>query len=154
MAYKTRITVFLPLNTRQMSTILCCTVLLSTVLLCIEFHYSITCYNCNCILTELLYSAFKISTQRRSLRWPIMMVDAIRMNNCNSFIHSFIHIEHLYSASSRKLLRSAPNTSTVKQSSLKVRKKTQAKWFCYKCEVQEGGRSRLRGPPQRRHGSA
>src|SRR6218665_3277877 len=37
-------------------------------------------------------------------------------------IHSFIHIEHLYSASSRKLLRSAPNTSTVKQSSLKVRK--------------------------------
>jgi len=37
-------------------------------------------------------------------------------------IHSFIHIEHLYSASSRKLLRSASNTSTVKQSSLKVRK--------------------------------
>ena len=37
-----------------------------------------------------------------------------------AFIHSFIHIEHLYSASSRKLLRSAPNTSTVK---LKVRKK-------------------------------
>src|SRR6218665_1499573 len=28
--------------------------------------------------------------------------------------YSFIHIEHLYSASSRKLLRSAPNTSTVK----------------------------------------
>src|SRR6218665_2063522 len=43
---------------------------------------------------------------------------------------SFIHIEHLYSASSRKLLRSAPNTSTVKQSSLKVRKKTQVEWFC------------------------
>ena len=40
-----------------------------------------------------------------------------------SLFHSFIHIEHLYSASSRKLLRSAPNTSTVKQSSLKVRKK-------------------------------
>src|SRR6218665_1902597 len=39
-----------------------------------------------------------------------------------SFIHSFIHIKHLYSASSRKLLRSAPNTSTVKQSSPKVRK--------------------------------
>src|SRR6218665_587958 len=37
--------------------------------------------------------------------------------------NSFIHIEHLYSASSRKLLRSTPNTSTVKQSSLKVRKK-------------------------------
>jgi len=40
----------------------------------------------------------------------------------NHFIHSFIHIEHLHSASSRKLLRSAPNTNTVKQSSLKVRK--------------------------------
>ena len=34
-------------------------------------------------------------------------------------IHSFIHIKHLYSASSRKLLRSAPNTSTVKQSRMK-----------------------------------
>src|SRR6218665_3641879 len=32
-------------------------------------------------------------------------------------IHSFIHIEHLYSASSRKLLRSAPNASTVKRNS-------------------------------------
>src|SRR6218665_2635390 len=41
----------------------------------------------------------------------------------HSFIHSFIHIEHFCSASSRKLLRSAPNTSTVTQSSLKVRKK-------------------------------
>src|SRR6218665_1822966 len=40
----------------------------------------------------------------------------------HSFIHSFIHIEHLYSASSRKLLSSALNTSMVKQSSLKVRK--------------------------------
>ena len=44
-------------------------------------------------------------------------------------IHSFIHIEHLDSASSRKLLRSAPNTSTVKQSSLKVRKKIQKNVF-------------------------
>src|SRR6218665_3136611 len=35
-------------------------------------------------------------------------------------IHSFIHSKHLYSASSRKLFRSAPNTSMVKQSSLKV----------------------------------
>ena len=34
--------------------------------------------------------------------------------------YSFLHIEHLYSASSRKLLRSAPNTSTVKQSSLNL----------------------------------
>ena len=37
-------------------------------------------------------------------------------------IHSFIHIEHLYSAPSRRLLKCAPKTSTVKQSSLKVRK--------------------------------
>src|SRR6218665_2645913 len=50
-------------------------------------------------------------------------------------IHSFIHIEHLYSASSRKLFRSAPNTSTVKQSSLKGRKKTRLKGFYSKCEV-------------------
>ena len=42
--------------------------------------------------------------------------------NKMKYFHSFIHIEHLYSASSRKLLRSAPNASTVKQSSLKVRK--------------------------------
>jgi len=42
-------------------------------------------------------------------------------------MNSFIHIEHLYSASSRKLLGSAPNTSTVKQSSLKVRKKRRLK---------------------------
>src|SRR6218665_3071631 len=31
-----------------------------------------------------------------------------------NYLDSFIHIEHLYSASSRKLLTSAPNTSTVK----------------------------------------
>ena len=41
----------------------------------------------------------------------------------NIFIHSFIHIEHLYSASSRELLRSAPDSSTAKKSSLKLRKK-------------------------------
>ena len=32
------------------------------------------------------------------------------------FIHSFIHTEHLYSASSRELLRGAPNSSTAKKS--------------------------------------
>ena len=36
----------------------------------------------------------------------------------HSFIHSFIHIEHLYSASSRELLRGAPDSSTVKESSI------------------------------------
>src|SRR6218665_657189 len=34
----------------------------------------------------------------------------------HSFIHSFIHIEHLYSASSRELLRGAPDSSTAKKS--------------------------------------
>src|SRR6218665_1334433 len=32
-------------------------------------------------------------------------------------MHSFIHIEHLYSASSRKLLSTTPNASTVKRNS-------------------------------------
>src|SRR6218665_2019168 len=41
----------------------------------------------------------------------------------HSFIHSFIHTEHLYSASSRELLRGAPDSSTAKKSSLKLRKK-------------------------------
>ena len=40
-----------------------------------------------------------------------------------TFIHSFIYTEHLYSASSRELLRGAPDSSTAKKSSLKLRKK-------------------------------
>src|SRR6218665_3627895 len=36
----------------------------------------------------------------------------------SSFIHSFIHIEHLYSASSRELLRCAPDSSTLKRAVL------------------------------------
>src|SRR6218665_2179426 len=36
----------------------------------------------------------------------------------HSFIHSFIHTEHLYSASSRELLRGAPDSSTAKKSSI------------------------------------
>src|SRR5688572_12945457 len=40
----------------------------------------------------------------------------------DSFIHSFIHIEHLYSAPSRKLLRGAPDSSTAKKNSFKVSK--------------------------------
>ena len=35
--------------------------------------------------------------------------------------NSFIHIEHFYSVSSRKLLRGAPNSSTTKESSFNVR---------------------------------
>src|SRR6218665_3853333 len=42
--------------------------------------------------------------------------------SCYSFIHSFIHTDHLYSASSRELLRGAPDSSTAKKSSLKLRK--------------------------------
>src|SRR6218665_1348297 len=34
--------------------------------------------------------------------------------------YSFIHTEHLYSASSRELLRGAPDSSTAKKSSLKL----------------------------------
>jgi len=34
----------------------------------------------------------------------------------------FVHIEHLYSPSSRKLFRGAPNSSKAKRSSLKVSK--------------------------------
>ena len=40
----------------------------------------------------------------------------------HSFVYSFIHTEHLYSASSRELLRGAPDSSTAKKSSLKLRK--------------------------------
>src|SRR6218665_3861590 len=53
--------------------------------------------------------------------------------------HSFIH-----SASSRKLLRGAPNSSTAKESSLKVRKNTGAK-ILLKDEVHKGSHSRSRG---------
>ena len=53
----------------------------------------------------------------------VCMLPSVRLSVLSSFIHSFIHIEHLYSASSRKLLRNSPNTSTAKQSSFKVRKK-------------------------------
>ena len=40
-------------------------------------------------------------------------------------IHSFIHTEHLYSASSKEQIRGAPDSSTAKKSSLKLRKRTQ-----------------------------
>jgi hypothetical protein len=36
------------------------------------------------------------------------------------YIYSFIHFEHLYSASSRGLLRGAPDPGTAKKSSLKL----------------------------------
>src|SRR6218665_2214748 len=46
-----------------------------------------------------------------------------KLDYCNSLFHSFIHTEHLYSASSRELLRGAPHSSAAKKSSLKLRKK-------------------------------
>src|SRR6218665_2673098 len=58
---------------------------------------------------------------------------------------SFIHIEHLYSASSSKLLRSAPNTSTVKQSSLKVRKNA-GEVVLLKMRSSEGRPFQVEGP--------
>src|SRR6218665_530048 len=36
------------------------------------------------------------------------------------YIHSFIHTEHLYSASSRELLRGAPDSSTAKKNYIVV----------------------------------
>ena len=54
--------------------------------------------------------------------WELFLKDNLHKLLLSYVIHSFIHIEHLYSASSRKLLRSAPNTSTVKQSSLVIDK--------------------------------
>ena len=38
-------------------------------------------------------------------------------DDIHSFIHSFIHFEHFYSAPSRRLLRSAPDSSTAKKES-------------------------------------
>src|SRR6218665_4019482 len=61
------------------------------------------------------------------------------------FIHSFIQIERLYSTSSRKLLRSAPNTSTVKQSSLKVRKNA-GEMVLLKMQSSEGRPFQVEGP--------
>ena len=53
----------------------------------------------------------------------------MKHTNCANFhsniylsIHSFIRIEHLYSASSRELLRGVPDSSTAKKNSLKLRK--------------------------------
>ena len=40
-----------------------------------------------------------------------------RINNTCPAITSFIHFEHFYSAPSRRLLRSAPNSSTAKKES-------------------------------------
>src|SRR6218665_1529172 len=62
------------------------------------------------------------------------------------FIHSLIYIEHiLYSASSRKLLRSAHNTNTIKQSSLKVRKNAGEK-VLLKMLSSEGRPFQVEGP--------
>src|SRR6218665_282653 len=69
-------------------------------------------------------------------------------------IHSFIHIEHLYSASSRELFRGAPDSSTAKKSSLKVRKKTQVTKLYGKSEVEKGAHSRSKDPPRKKRGSA
>src|SRR6218665_1910620 len=75
----------------------------------------------------------------------ILFIDFILNSNIHSFIHSFIHIEHLYSSSSRKLLRSALNTSTVKQSSLKVRKNA-GEVVLFKMRSLEGRTFQVEGP--------
>jgi len=70
-----------------------------------------------------------------------------------SWVHSFTHIEHLYSASSRELLRGATDSSTAKKSSLKVRKKTQVTRLYGKSEVQKRADSRSWDPPWKKRGS-
>jgi len=47
----------------------------------------------------------------------------LNFNNVLDQFHSFIHTEHLYSASSRELLKGAPDSSAAKMNSLKFRKK-------------------------------
>ena len=71
-----------------------------------------------------------------------------------SHIHSFIHIEHLYSAPSRKLLRGAPNSSTAKKNSLKVRKEHRREGPGKEAKLQREVHSRSRGPPPRKRDSA
>ena len=53
--------------------------------------------------------------------WPTLTHSFIH-SFIHSIIHSFIHTEHLYSASSRELLRGAPDSSTAKKGNLKLRK--------------------------------
>ena len=75
-----------------------------------------------------------VSMMYRELFWVVEDLKRRYRNSLNkhklhdicynyALINSFIHTEHLYSASSRKLLRGAPNFSTAKKSSLKVRTK-------------------------------
>src|SRR6218665_3186564 len=68
-------------------------------------------------------------------------------NDCNNNYNysSFIHIDHLYSASSRKTLRSTPNTSTVRHSSLKVRKNAGER-VLLKMRSSEGRPLQVEGP--------
>ena len=66
-----------------------------------------------------------VSRRRRRRNQDILSYTSIRATSpfsrtsslCHT-VNSFIHIEHLYSASSRKLLRSAPNSSMAKKSCL------------------------------------
>src|SRR6218665_3818835 len=64
-------------------------------------------------------------------------------------LYSFICVELLYSASSRKLLRGAPSSSTANRSSHKMRKQNVDHKVLGKREVQMGVHSMKRGPPRR-----
>src|SRR6218665_3012661 len=61
----------------------------------------------------------KIRINRATNNQLIIVFSFISKQACQDTSISFIHIKHLYSASSRKLLRSTPITSTVKNSSLR-----------------------------------
>src|SRR6218665_342715 len=70
-----------------------------------------------CIESRLLCIAgythvvlFRFSTQETSLECPVCF-EHLYLPLLTDLITSFIHIKHLYSVSSRKLLRGAPNSS-------------------------------------------
>src|SRR6218665_1491548 len=64
----------------------------------------------------------------------------------DSFINSFINIEHLHSASSRELLRGDPDSSTAKKSSLKLRRKNAGDKALEKIRSLEGSLFQIEGP--------
>ena len=78
------------------------------------------------MVSELLFLMTEIKELYHLPYTPIFMALKMIVKTQPFFqfqIHSFIHTEHLYSASSRELLRGAPYSSTAKKSSLKLRKK-------------------------------
>src|SRR6218665_573376 len=79
-------------------------------------------------ITDMIISNLKafnqsISGERALFQLEAVLVppDIVLHPMTNEVLHSFIHYMNLYSASSRLLLRSAPDSSTAKKSSFKAR---------------------------------